>query len=243
MVLSAGQSGLDRLGDVKSHPVIADAVHQIRVRTHVNADGTASSLGPVVHAVVGGGVCGSGPILEHWTNGDGFTLDRTVFSEQGELSVGHPCTGGLGNLAQGDSNQRGCLVSRRGLAHEERRGVFVGVVCTASVFDHVRVGEMRQVERRQSAVMLEDNRGLGAVVDGGVEVGNLEVEDVGPVSNLVGAAHGSDPPIPRFTDIESGGNGEGAVGDVEACVVPRGERVPVGRSKIGLCIQLDKVPC
>ena len=49
-------------------------------------------------------------------------------------------------------------------------------VGTAAVFDDVGIGEVRDVEMGQCAVVLNAHRCFGAVEHGGVKVGNLEVE-------------------------------------------------------------------
>ncbi len=76
-------------------------------------------------------------------------------------------------------------------------------------------------EVRQGAVVAEFNRSLGGVVDNGVEVGELEVVNVGPVADLVGGRNGADTPEPRLPFIEVGLERERGVGDVKSCIVPR----------------------
>ena len=79
VILSVGKRRLHGFGDVKGHPIVADAVHQVNKATNVGANSTATAGRPVVHAVVGRGVGRRCPTLQHGTGGDGFAGYRAVF--------------------------------------------------------------------------------------------------------------------------------------------------------------------
>ena len=125
VILSVCQRCLDGFGDVKGHPIIADAVHQVNKTTHIGADATATKGRPVVHTVVRCGVGRRGPTLQNRAGGDGFSSHRTVLCKDVQISTRHARSGGLRDLAEWNSQKRRSLVARRSFTDAQRRVVFV----------------------------------------------------------------------------------------------------------------------
>ena len=73
---------------------------------------------------------------------------------------------------------------------------------------------------RQGSVVSQLNGGLGGVVHNGVEIGELEVEGIGPVADLVGGRNGTNPPVPGFSFVKVRLEREGGVGNVKPSIVP-----------------------
>ena len=130
MVLTSGQRSLYRFRDIKVHPIVLNAVNKVNVTTNVGADGTATTLGPGVGAVVCRGIGRGGPGLQDRSNSHGFIFCRTGFGKEAQFGPCHPCAVRLGHLAERDTNQRRRLVAAGGFSHDQRGGVLLCVIRT-----------------------------------------------------------------------------------------------------------------
>ena len=228
MVFPVGKRHLNGLGDVKGHPCIALAGDQIHVRTDVNTDVTTAALGPVVGAVVSGGVGRCGPVLVHGTDGHGHVVVGLELREELQRRHGDASVAGLRDVVQWHLHERCCVVTAH-LTHAESGRGAVGLVSARAVLDHVRVHKVRDVEVRER-LMVHPLHGCRRAADHrGGQVGEVEMERVGPSTDLVGRRDGTNPPVPRFTGIEGAGGLVGEVRHVETSVVPRRSRGSVSR--------------
>ncbi len=231
---------MNSLGDVKRHPCVAFAGHQIHVRSDVNADVTTAALGPVVGAVVGGSVGRSGPVLVHGADSHGHIVVGLELREQLQRRHGDASVAGLRNVVQWHLHEC-CRIVSAHITHSEGGRSSVGLVSARAVLDDVRVHKMRDVKVRKRRMVHPLHGRRRAADHRRGEVREMEVEGVGPSTDLVGRRDGTNPPVPSFTCVEGAGGLVGEVRHIETSVVPRRSRGSVGRIERIRGVHFDNV--